>query len=76
MASLAETLNGARLSLSDVVDDATATATLDLLEDAGAQIGDLQVGCCTLKRMPLYAEMLTELTRAQITVTKTQKPDQ
>jgi hypothetical protein len=55
-----------------VVDDTIARSALDVLENAGAQIGHLQVGCCALDRMPLYAEMLVELTKAQRAVTKTQ----
>ncbi len=71
MASLAETLDSARLSLSHIVDDDTARLAIDLLENAGAQIGQLQIGCCALDRMPLYAEMLVELTKAQRVLTKT-----
>ncbi len=70
MASLAETLGAARLSLSHIVDEDTARLAIDLLENAGAQIGHLQIGCCALDRMPLYAEMLVELTKAQRAVTK------
>ena len=73
MASLAETLDSARLSLSHIVDDDAARLAIDLLENAGAQIGQLQIGCCALDRMPLYAEMLVELTKAQIVVTKTRE---
>jgi hypothetical protein len=72
MASLAGTLNNARGLIAQVVDDATASLAIDRLEDAGAQIGNLQVGCCALDRMPLYAEMLVELTKAQRAITKTQ----
>lgn len=71
MASLAETLDSARLSLSHIVDDDSARLTIDLLENTGSQIGHLQIGCCALDRMPLYAEMLVELTKAQRAVTRT-----
>ena len=36
------------------------------LEDIGASIGRLQVGCCTPARMPLYDDVLTGLTTIQI----------
>ncbi len=71
MASLAETFDSARLSLSHIVDDDSARLAIDLLENAGSQIGHLQIGCCALDRMPLYAEMLVELTKAQRAVTRT-----
>lgn len=41
-----------------------ASATLDLLEDAGARVGRLQVGCCAPDRLPLYARILDDLTTA------------
>ncbi len=72
MASLAETLHAARMSLGLVVDDTTRRSALDLLMDAGAQIGHLQVGCCAFNRMPLHAEMLVELAKVQRALTKTQ----
>jgi len=74
MASLAEALGTVRLSLSHIVDDDTARLAIDLPENAGAQIGHLQIGCCALDRMPLYSEMLVELTKAQRFVTNTREP--
>lgn len=38
------------------------------LEDAGAQIGRLQVGCCTPARMKFYSGLLDSLTKVQIEV--------
>ncbi len=38
------------------------------LEDAGAQVGRLQVGCCAPNRIPLYARVLEGLTTAQLAV--------
>jgi hypothetical protein len=71
MRALAEALGASRLALERVggapesADDAIAA-----LEDMGAQIGRLQVGCCTEKRMPLYARMLVDLTDAQIAINR------
>lgn len=69
MKALADTLALARGDLTRLhgnlgaVDDALAQ-----LEDAGAQIGSLQVGCCLPRRMPLYGEMLMGLSEAQRTI--------
>ena len=60
MASLESTIRSALGSASDAV------ALVELLEDAGAQVGRLQVGCCALARLPLYAELLEALTRARL----------
>ena len=71
MAELADTLSSAREGILTLDsgggggDDAIV-----LIEDAGAQIGSLQVGCRAPSRLPLYAEMLTELTAAQRTITR------
>ncbi|MEA1903579.1 MAG: hypothetical protein U9N56_08650 [Actinomycetota bacterium] len=71
MAGLAETLNRGRERLR-VADDASDPGQIIAeFEDAGAQIGHLQITCCALNRMPLYADMLGELTKAQRAVTKT-----
>lgn len=71
MAKLAETIADARRGLDDVEGDETRTASvLDHLEDAGAQIGSLQVGCCAPARMPLYATFLENLTQAQLSLKK------
>ena len=69
MKALAETLAEARAQLDGMGHDpAVAEAALDHLEDAGAQIGRLQVGCCAPNRMPLYARQLENLTTAQRTI--------
>ena len=36
-------------------------AVLALLEEAGAMVGALQVGCCAPNRLPLYASVLEQL---------------
>jgi hypothetical protein len=68
MRALAGTLADARTGLQRFPDD--PGSTLDLLEDAGGQIGRLQVGCCAPDRLPLYERILTGLTTAQIAVSR------
>jgi len=69
MKALGKTLGSARKGLAaGVADPDAAEQVLTLLEDAGAQVGRLQVGCCAPKRLPLYAEILEELTTAQLTI--------
>lgn len=71
MKALAETLTEARAGIARLEEDgAAAPALLATLEEAGSQVGRLQVGCCTPKRMPLYGRILEGLTTVQITVAK------
>lgn len=46
---------------ADGAGDAAAATASSLLEDAGAMVGALQVGCCAPDRMPLYTTLLTQL---------------
>lgn len=73
MAELGATLTEARVKLRAVTIEPTAgaPAAMATLEDAGAQVGRLQVGCCAPDRLPLYAEILENLTIAQVTLTAT-----
>lgn len=69
MKALAATLRQARATL----EDATAGTTdgedaIPVLEEAGAQIGRLQITCCAPSRLPLYTRMLADLSKAQRTV--------
>jgi len=69
MKALAETLTVARRGLDqDAGNQAIADAVIAQLEDAGAQVGRLQVGCCAPGRLPLYADLLEGLTTAQLTI--------
>jgi hypothetical protein len=69
MKALGATLDAARSGLERIgKDPAEAGTTLTALEDAGAQIGRLQVGCCAPSRLPLYATFLEGLTTAQRTI--------
>ncbi len=72
LAELGNTLTEAKVKLRAVTidSDIAGPAALDVLESAGAQVGRLQVGCCAPDRMPLYAEILENLTVAQITVNR------
>ncbi|HSR44368.1 MAG TPA: hypothetical protein VLT15_03940 [Acidimicrobiia bacterium] len=68
MKALARTLAAARAGLDDP--GADMDGTLAHLEDAGAQVGRLQVGCCTPVRLPLYATFLEGLTTAQLAINR------
>lgn len=71
MAELGATLDAARVELRTVA-AATgngAAVAIGTLEDAGAQIGRLQVGCCAPSRLPLYNEILENLMKAQRALT-------
>ena len=69
MKALAETLDGARKAVERIGTDPDAPeAALIHLEDAGSQVGGLQVGCCTPKRLPLYTRILHDLTTAQLAI--------
>ena len=69
MQPLASTLSDARQGIAGLNTDSQPTSTaIEALEDAGAQVGRLQVGCCAPNRLPLYAELLEGLTVAQLEV--------
>ncbi|MDX1691379.1 MAG: hypothetical protein R3290_10185 [Acidimicrobiia bacterium] len=70
MAELGRTVDAARTALQGDFTAATAEEALEHLENAGAQLGRLQVGCCAPKRLPLYARMLENLTTIQLTVNR------
>lgn len=65
MAALGETLDRAEAALGHDDD-----AAISLLEDAGGQVGRLQVGCCAPARLPLYARMLEDFANAQLSINK------
>ena len=70
MRRLAETVTEARRLIADIGDDGDrAAGAIAALEDAGAQVGFLQVGCCAPSRIPLYAEVLEGLMAAQRRIT-------
>lgn len=66
MEALAASLESARSKLERIdKDNEGGAAVITILEDAGAQLGYLQVGCCAPGRSKLYAEALQSLTKAQ-----------
>ena len=65
MRELAATIDKARNAVTQDPDFAVG-----LLEAAGAQVGSLQVGCCTDARMPLYVELLDNLAKAQLSINR------
>jgi hypothetical protein len=66
MERLARTLTAARAQLEESADDpAIAGELVAILQDAGAQLGHLQVDCCTPARMKLYATTLENLSKIQ-----------
>ena len=67
---IGEALSDAATSLDVAADPAAAEMVLVALEDAGAQVGKLQVGCCASNRIPLYASILEGLTIAQLAVSE------
>jgi hypothetical protein len=69
--ALAATLARARAALGAIDGDGRrAIRVIDVLEDAGAQLGHLQVACCTPARMKLYSDTLASLSRVQRTLTR------
>ncbi|MCP4965914.1 MAG: hypothetical protein GY926_11830 [bacterium] len=72
MAELAATLTEARVKVRAVTIDPGSglPAAMSTLEEAGAQVGRLQVGCCAPDRLPLYAEILENLIKAQLVPTR------
>ncbi|HSJ34714.1 MAG TPA: hypothetical protein VLB85_06625 [Acidimicrobiia bacterium] len=71
MEALAADLVLARERLHSVaVDAGTADDLISGLEEAGARVGHLQVGCCAPGRLPLYARLLEDLTKVQLTVNR------
>lgn len=71
MKALATALAAVRGEIQRVESDpGAAPAAIVSLEEIGGQIGRLQVGCCTEKRMPLYARMLEDLTDAQLAISR------
>jgi citrate lyase beta subunit len=66
MEALSATLDHARAALDGLDDDpADALRVIEQLEDAGAQLGYLQVACCAPSRIPLYTSALESLGKTQ-----------
>jgi hypothetical protein len=69
IAALSVAFSKARHEVKSLSED-TANKVLSDLEDIGAQIGALQVGCCAPARMPLYSTMLEQLVNVQRTINR------
>ena len=65
MAAVSATLDEFETRIAQPLDDDAGEQAVALLEDAGAQIGALQVLCCAPARMPLYADFLEGLMQTQ-----------
>ena len=67
MEALEETIAAVSSAIDDVEngDHDALDTTIGHIEDAGAQIGWLQVGCCAPNRLPLYHTLLEGLTATQ-----------
>ncbi len=70
MRALGDTLGNARAALDRDDEDGAMAEAMVHMENAGAQIGRLQVGCCAPNRMPLYSRILVNLTTAERGVKK------
>lgn len=71
MKALAAALATVREEIAQIASDPTkAPAAIVTLEEMGGQIGRLQIGCCTEKRIPLYARMLEDLMDAQLAISR------
>lgn len=70
--ALSNTLLAAYTALDQLEgDNANAQSVVDLLEDAGSQLGHLQVACCSPARTKLYSESLERLGRTQRLIKRT-----
>lgn len=71
METLAAGLVLARERLRSVAaDPEVADDLIAGLEEAGAQVGRLQIGCCAPGRLPLYARLLEDMTKVQMNVNR------
>lgn len=70
MTALAESLQSVRDDLGRLSshEDLDVEALVSKLEDVGGQVGSLQIDCCAPSRLPLYAEMLSNLNKIQRSV--------
>jgi hypothetical protein len=71
MEKLANTLETAYSELAQLENEPAAPSVVALLEDAGAQLGSLQVACCSPARNKLYTEALEHLSKTQRLIMRT-----
>lgn len=71
MEKLAETVRQAHEEMAKLSEGPDSPSrVVALLEDAGGQLGFLQVACCSPARLELYAEALLKLGTVQRVVTR------
>lgn len=70
MQSILRDIAGVREHLTEFEGEQAAPEVIAALEEIGAQVGRLQVACCTEARMPLYAETLNNLAATQVHVSR------
>ena len=72
MERLAATIESARGRLGEIGEDPEiASEVVEILHDAGGQLGYLQVACCAPARMKLYATKLENLSKTQRLIKRT-----
>lgn len=72
MEALSDTLRRARRALGELDGDTDAASeVIAILEEAGAQLGFLQVACCSPARIGLYTNALDRLGKTQRLITRT-----
>jgi hypothetical protein len=71
MERLSDTLDTAYSEMAQLNDEPAASSVVALLEDAGAQLGSLQVACCSPARNKLYTEALEHLSKTQRLIKRT-----
>ena len=72
MAELRATIEAAGTALEEWSTGGPAEEVTRELENAGAQVGRLQIGCCAPTRLPLYSRILLDLTNVQLTLDRSQ----
>lgn len=70
MQSILADIDVARRGIDAYAGPESAREVVQVLESIGAQLGHLQVTCCTMARMPLYAEGLGGLAATQIHIAR------
>ncbi len=72
MDNLEDTLRQAHVALAKLDGEpGSAKRVIEILEDAGGQLGYLQVACCSPARIRLYTEALGRLGTVQRLITRT-----
>ena len=71
MRVIRERLEELRNAMGDPATDRDAAfEALGTLDEIGSLVGSLQVGCCAPARLPLYAQLLAQLTHMQIAINR------